>query len=272
MRKIKWFLKVLKEFIIPDRYLTGIGPNHHTIMSFNIRRDNLKDGIYSWQNRKRPIIEMFSGIRPSVICLQECMPHMWKFLKRNTRFSYDSYFTDAITKSVSLIPFSEGLGILYSKSYDCLKKGYIKLSDEFGFKTKHWRICQYVKLHCKKTGRTFWVFNTHLDHEDRDARIKSCELLHNFILHNCNNEDVFICGDFNDVITTKNSSLKLLADNYIHYTYPIGTYNSFGNGILKAIDFIFYKTYSTICGVPIINNKFYGIEYLSDHYPVIIKL
>lgn len=268
MKKIKWFLKVLKEFIIPDRYLANIQPTYDKIMSFNIRRDTLKDGIYNWQYRKRPIIEMLSCTEPSIICLQECMPHMWKFLKRNTRFSYNGYFTDVITKSVSLIPFSEGLGILYSKSYDCLKKGYIKLSNEFGFDTKYWRICQYVKLHCKKTDRTFWILNTHLDHLDRNARIKGCEIIHSFIQQNCKEESVIICGDFNDDAFNENSTLKLLADNYTFVHYSKGTYHGFGR-TKRHIDFIF--TNEHIYDMSIVDSD-YGIKYLSDHYPIIVEL
>lgn len=265
MKQIKWFFKIIKEFIIPDRYITNISFKNHKIMSFNIRRDSLSDGIYSWQYRKKPIIEMFSETTPSVICLQECMPHMWKFLKRNTRFSYDGYFTDSFTKNISFIPFSEGLGILYSKSYSCLDKGYIKLSKGFGFDTKYWRICQYIKLFCKNTDKTFWVFNTHLDHKDSQARIKGCELIHNFILQHCGNEDVFICGDFNDEITN-NSTINLLASNYEWCIYSRGTYHGFGK-TNKTIDFIFTKQKGLKRELIDLS---YG--YLSDHYPITVTL
>lgn len=272
MEKIKWFFRVVWEFIFSKKYTenTFYGPNYtDSIMSFNIRRDVISDGKNNWKFRRCAILDMIDCELPTVLCVQECMPHMWKFLKKNTSVQFKGFYTDIITKIISLIPFSEGLCILYSKDYSCLKKGYIKLSNKFGLDTKYWRICQYVKLFNKHTGQEFWVFNTHLDHKDKQARIEGCKIIHNFIQTNCKNETVFICGDFNEEINN-NWSLFTLAENYKNFQiYTKGTYNGYGNSN-RCIDFIF-NNYPNIYYARIIEES-YGVDYLSDHYPIVVTL
>lgn len=273
MEKIKWFFRVIWEFIFPEKYNKNSLYNPcytDSIMSFNIRRDVVTDGSNNWKFRKYSIIDMISSELPTVLCMQECMPHMWKFMKKNTAVKFKGFYTDAFTKIVSLIPFSEGLGIIYSKDYSCINKGYIKLSNKFGLATKHWRICQYIKLFNKYTGQEFWVFNTHLDHKDKQSRVEACKIIHNFIQTNCKNETVFICGDFNEEINN-DWSLHTLANYKNFQIYTEGTYNGYGKSN-KCIDFIF-NNYPNKYYTRIIDKSYdYGVDYLSDHNPIMITL
>ena len=278
MKIIKWLFRIIKDNYkkIPSK----IKVYYHSkdIIIFNIRRDSPNDGENNWKYRKDAIIDMILDKKPSIICMQECMPHMWKYLYNTLKLHYKEYSVDAFNKKSLLdskLFISEGIGTLYDyEKYYCLDKGYIKLHKGFGFNTKYWRVCQYVKLMNKITGEVFFVFNIHLDHETREARYKACELIHNKIQEICKDYPVYICGDFNAEPEWLNN-LGPLTENYKVSTdkctnRKIGTIHNFGtrnDGV--NIDFCYYKNTEIESSEIITDN--YEVKYLSDHNPVLIK-
>lgn len=278
MKIIKWLIRVIKSNFKKYTSIPYVNFKTNNIITFNVRRDSPDDGDNNWEYRKNAIIQFILDKKPSVICMQECMPHMWKYLYNTLKNYYSEYSIDAFNKKSLLkskLFISEGIGILYDyRKYHCLDKGYIKLHKGFGFDTKYWRVCQYVKLMHEITGEIFYVFNTHLEHKTRDARYKACELIHNKIQEICEDYPVYICGDFNAEPEWLNN-LGPLTENYKTSTdkctnRKIGTVHNFGkrnDGI--NIDFCYYKN-TEIKSSEIITDS-YGVKYLSDHYPVIIN-
>ena len=248
------------------------------IITFNIRRDSPNDGENNWEYRKNAIINMILDKKPSIICMQECMPHMWKYLYNTLKLDYKEYSIDCYNKKSLLkskLFISEGIGILYDyEKYHCLNKGYIKLHKGFGFDTKYWRICQYIQLMNKITGEVFYVFNTHFEHKTRDARYNACKLIHNKIQEICKDYPVYICGDFN-AEPYWTSNLEPLVNNYKCSldkctNKGIGTISGFGKPTRINIDLCFYK--NTEINSSYIINESYNSNYLSDHYPVMIEI
>lgn len=280
MKTIKWLFRIIKSsFSKSPCVIKDLNYNTRDIITFNIRRDSPNDGENNWEYRKDAIVNMILDKKSSIICMQECMPHMWKYLYNTLKLYYDEYSVDAFNKKSLLdskLFISEGIGILYDyERYFCLDKGYIKLHKGFGFDTKYWRICQYVKLVSKVTGEAFYVFNTHLEHKTRDARHYACELIHNKIQEICKDYPVYICGDFNAEPEWLNN-LGPLTENYKVSTdkcvnRKVGTTPNYGkrtDGV--NIDFCYYKN-TEIESSEIITNS-YSVKYLSDHNPVLIKL
>lgn len=279
MKIIKWLIRVIKSNFKKYISIPYVNFKTNNIITFNIRRDSPDDGDNNWEYRKNAIIQFILDKKPSVICMQECMPHMWKYLYNTLKNYYGEYSVDAFNKKSLLdskLFISEGIGILYDhEKYYCLDKGYIKLHKGFGFDTKYWRICQYVKLMHEITGEIFYVFNTHLENKTREARYKACELIHNKIQEICEDYPVYICGDFNAESEWLNN-LGPLTENYKVSTEKcinrkIGTIHNFGtrnDGV--NIDFCYYKN-TEIESSEIITDS-YDIKYLSDHYPVIINI
>ena len=279
MKIIKWLFRVIKSnFSKIPCIIKDLNYNTRDIITFNIRRDSPDDGENNWEYRKDAIVNMILDKKPSIICMQECMPHMWKYLCNTLKFYYDEYSVDAFNKKSLLdskLFISEGIGILYDyEKYYCLDKGYIKLHKGFGFDTKYWRICQYIKLMNKITEEIFYVFNTHLEHKTRDARHHACELIHNKIQEICKDYPVYICGDFNAEITW-DDNLEPLVYNYKCsldkcINKSVGTVCGFGKSTGINIDLCFYKN-AYIDSSYIINDP-YNSKYLSDHYPVMIEI
>ena len=135
----------------------------------------------------------------------------YKTYLKNQLIDYNSYFTDAFTGGSKGAIISEGLSIFYSKDkYYLHEQGFIRLNDKFGFETKNWRICQWMKLATKRvynkpyTYEEIYVFNTHLDHKDREARriglekiLAKIEEIKQFKNYLPTKSKFFICGDFN---------------------------------------------------------------------------
>lgn len=279
MKTIKWLFRIIKSnFSKIPCIIRDLKYNTKNIITFNIRRDSPDDGENNWEYRKDAIINMILDKKPSIICMQECMPHMWKYLYYTLKNYYGEYSVDAFNKKSLLdskLFISEGIGILYDcEKYYCLDKGYIKLHKGFGFDTKYWRICQYVKLVSMVTGEIFYVFNTHFEHKTRDARHHACELIHNKIQEICKNYPVYICGDFNAEINWPNN-LEPLVYNYKCslnkcINKSMGTVCGFGKPTRINIDLCFYK--NTEIDDSYILTDSYNSKYLSDHYPVIINI
>ena len=279
MKIIKWVFKVIKNnFSKIPCIIKQLNYNTRDIITFNIRRDSINDGENNWEYRKDAIINMILDKKPSIICMQECMPHMWKYLYNTLKLYYGEYSIDTFNKKsllYSKLFISEGIGILFDiDKYKVFDRGYIKLHKGFGFDTKYWRMCQYIGFYNLITNEKFYVFNTHLEHKTRNDRHNACKLIHNKIQEICKDYPVYICGDFNAEIAW-NDNLEPLVYNYKCsldkcVNKEIGTINGFGNSKRINIDLCFYKN-TEIDHSYILTNS-YNSKYLSDHYPVMIEI
>lgn len=280
MKTIKWLFRIIKSnFSKIPCIIKGSNYNTRNIITFNIRRDSPNDGENNWEYRKDAIVNMILDKKPSIICMQECMPHMWKYLYYTLINYYREYSVDAFNKKSLLdskLFISEGIGILFDVTkYKVFDQGYIKLHKGFGFDTKYWRVCQYIGLYDLYTNEKFYVFNTHFEHKTREVRHHACELIDNKIQEICKDYPVYICGDFNAEPEWLNN-LGPLTENYKVSTdkcvnRKVGTTPNYGkrtDGV--NIDFCYYKN-TEIESSEIITDG-YGVKYLSDHNPVIINI
>ena len=279
MKTIKWLFRVIKSnFLKIPCIIRDLNYNTRNIITFNIRRDSPNDGENNWEYRKDAIVNMILDKKPSIICMQECMPHMWEYLYKTLKLYYGEYSVDCYNKKSLLdskLFISEGIGILFDiNKYRVFDQGYIKLHKGFGFDTKYWRVCQYMGFHDLTTDEKFYVFNTHLEHKTREDRYYACELIHNKIQEICKDYPVYICGDFN-AETYWNDNLEPLVYNYKCSldkctNKSVGTVCGFGKPTRINLDLCFYKN-TEIDSSHIITDS-YNNKYLSDHYPVIINI
>ena len=279
MKTIKWLFRIIKSnFSKIPCIIKGSFYDTKDIITFNIRRDSPNDGKNNWEYRKDAIVNMILDKKPSIICMQECMPHMWKYLYNTLKLYYGEYSVDCYNKKSLLdskLFISEGIGILFDATkYRVFDQRYIKLHKGFGFDTKYFRICQYIGLYDLNTDEKFYVFNTHLDHKTKPDKYNSCVLIHNKIQEICKDYPVYICGDFNAEISWTDC-LDVLKDNYKCSldkctNKSVGTVCGFGKPTKINIDLCFYK--NTEIDYSHIITDSYNSKYLSDHYPVIIEV
>ena len=280
MKLLKWFFKVVKDnrrTLDAPRYLFKKSSSENRAITLNLRRDSANDE-YHWDVRKEGIVKMVADKKPDIFCVQECMPHMWKYLENALLVNYRGYGVDAFNKKPlrdSKIVLSEGVGIFFNREkYDCFDEGYIRLSKGIGFDTKYWRICAYVGLADKTTNERTYVFTTHLDHKEGKARKEASKLIHDKVQEKCEKASAIICGDFNCEITWPDN-ISLLVDNYQCsvdkcLNKEVGTVSGFGKKTYYNLDFFLYKGLNV--GMSEIITQPYGVNYLSDHYPVMMNI
>lgn len=247
-------------------------PYEFNFICSNMRRDVLTDGENRWQKRKDTYLKFVEKEKPSILCLQEVMPHMASFMISKLNYKYDFYGTERHTgmklnKTINLT--GEGLAIMYDRDrYICFDRGTFWLSLKPGKPSNLWnvvddpRICVYVGLFDKVTKESFYVFNGHFHHEADELLKLSSDFTVSKIKQITGGINSFFCADLNDFWNSPN--LKALNEYYENKTGDkCGfTFNSF-NKPFKTIDAIYYNGDYKV--------KLYDGDYgrpLSDHYPL----
>lgn len=167
------------------------------VMTFNIRNGLAKDGENSWENRKPLVYGVIRDSNADLVGLQEAYRFQMDALTENLP-AYGEIGTgrDGGTQG-------EYSAILYRKDrFDVAASGTFWLSDTPEVVSKHWgnthhRVCTWARLIDRKSGRAFYLFNTHLDHQSQNARLRSAELIAKRIAEREHNDPVLLTGDFN---------------------------------------------------------------------------
>ena len=248
-----------------------------TMMSCNVRCLTPMDlGKKSWFYRADLLMQDIAAQTPGIIGFQEA-----------TRWQYD-YLVDVLVGYDSVIDYrdnsiiAEGCPIFYNEALYTLKdKGSFWLSETPEVMSKDWgaahyRICSYVILTEKASGKDFVVFNTHLDHVSDEARIKGIQVVLDKIAQ-FGGMPAVIMGDFNALegSQTYNSAIAHFMDAQYAaaQTMEGHTYQNWGNPEkYKRLDyFMLSKTGWTAQRYAIVQPVHDGV-YASDHCPIVIEL
>jgi endonuclease/exonuclease/phosphatase family metal-dependent hydrolase len=145
-----------------------------TILTFNIRNGHADDGSHSWPLRRHATAQVIREANAEIVCLQEVFDFQLAYLLEQLP-EYAAYSVGRDDGDRA----GEACSILWRKSrFAPLDQGTFWLSDmpdQPG--SKSWgnnttRVCSWVDF------GTFALFNTHWDHESREARLKSAGLIH----------------------------------------------------------------------------------------------
>ena len=278
------FILVILFFYLP-RYLTrnvivDLPPSEGeelTIMSTNVRcyapDDLFKKSLFY---RMELIATDVCAVMPDVICFQEMQGLHYNYLEE----VMPDYTSVMAFRDNSII--REGCSIFYrTDRFEEIESGHFWLSETPEVKSKDWgsahyRICVYVCLKDRNTGKEFIVFNTHLDHKSEEARIKGIEVVLDKI-QALEGRTAFLVGDMNasDNSKTIQSTKQRFDDAKKIATVSDGnkyTYNNWGNpGGKSLVDYILIsKGTATVKEYRVLNNCYDGI-YSSDHSSIYVK-
>ena len=248
-----------------------------TMMSCNVRCLTPLDlGKKSWFYRADLLVDHIAAQAPGIIGFQEA-----------TRWQY-GYLVDVLTGYDSVIDYrddslaSEGCPIFYNTALYTLKeKGSFWLSETPEVMSKDWgaahyRICSYVILTEKASGKDFVVFNTHLDHVSDEARMKGIAVVLDKIAQFGGLPSV-IMGDFNaeEGSETYTSAVTHFMDAQyaVELTMEGHTYQNWGNPEkYKRLDyFMISKTGWQALRYAVVQPVTDGV-YVSDHCPIVVEL
>jgi endonuclease/exonuclease/phosphatase family metal-dependent hydrolase len=249
------------------------------VMTYNIRYASDQPEIYSWNNRRDGIVEIFSGV--DIAGLQEVLPVQVEYLKTKLpdyRMIYRSREKDPQE--------GESIPLLYRQDhFAMLDSGIFWLSDtpEVAGSNTWQAACNRIVTWCRlrdiPSGKEFFVFNTHLDHVSQYAREMSIRLILDYINNMASGLPVILMGDFN--VEDDNVVYRMITEYGLNDAYrgihPVSdstdlTFHGWRSEIgLSRIDYIFLSNEIEIRNAEVMRKKIHGI-YPSDHLPVMSKI
>lgn len=252
------------------------------VMSFNLRYRQPKDGDNYWDNRVGAVTQVIRTWNPAVVGLQEAerpmlndilpaLPEWGEIgVGRSDGFTGGEYCAILYRRDL-LVPVD-------SATFWLSDKPEVAGSRTWGPQLP--RICTWARFRHRESGRHFYHFNTHLDHEVDAARRKGARLIAERIQSRRHADPVILTGDFNaregsDPVEflkgrTPDASLSL-RDTFrvVHPDVnPAGTVHGWRGGLDHAkIDYIFVEPETRVLDAAILHEQVDG-RWPSDHYPI----
>ncbi|PID91287.1 MAG: endonuclease [Bacteroidetes bacterium] len=251
------------------------------LITYNIRLNTPSDGENAWPNRRADVSLLFRFHRADVFCVQEALPEQMDDLAGAfPDFSYEGVGRDDGKRA------GEFSAVFYrADRFKRLDGGTFWLSEtpgecSFGWDAVCRRVCSWVKLEDRLTGKAFLVMNTHFDHRGELARIESAKLiLQKLGILSKGECPVVLCGDFN---LPPDSEPVGLIKSRLHDAFELSKLPAYGSLATyhgfsydqepkERIDYVFVSD-----GVEV---KRYGAltdsrdrRFFSDHLPVLVTL
>ena len=252
------------------------------MITYNIRLDVAIDGENNWSHRKKFFTSQIQFYEPDVFGIQEATPNQVIDISNSlSQYNHIGIGREGVGKG-------ESSNIYYKKErFSVSTETTFWLSETPNEISKGWdaacnRVCTFALFEDLKSNKSFWVFNTHLDHIGEVARTKGIELILSKIeVVNDQKLPVIFMGDFNSepnenrIIALKkimNDSRELSVEKPFG---PFGTFNNFqyNNPATKQIDYIFLsKSRFFIVNKYAVLTDSKNLRFPSDHFPVYIEM
>ncbi len=248
------------------------------IMSFNIRCTNV--GTDTWQDRIGIVSQTILAGHPDSLGVQEATPGWMKALKENIGGEYD-YVGVGRDNGKNLGEYS---AVFYLKDkYNVVDSGTFWLSEtpekpSYGWDAACRRVCSWVILKDKETGREYVHLNSHFDHIGVTARRESVKMI------------IEKSQQYKDIpaVFTADMNVKEGSENYKQFTES----GIFRDAKYDAPDTMNYCTFHAtspethaddVIDYVMINDGFKALKYrvvtdgvdgrfVSDHYPIYADL
>lgn len=256
-------------------------------MTFNIRYGTAPDGDHAWPHRRDLAFHVIRDFEPAVLGVQEAL----RFQLDEVRAQLPHYGEVGVGREDGAQE-GEYSAILYDqRRLDLLEHGTFWLSDtpevpgSATWGNRITRVATWARFRERDAGITFYVFNTHWDHESQPARLNSASLLLDRIRARAFPDDpLLLMGDFNAgednpafqaLIAAPAPGHAPLYDTF-RAVHPdalgTGTYHAFsGDRTGDRIDAILASPHWQTLDADIVRFDRDGL-YPSDHFPVTATL
>lgn len=169
------------------------------LITCNIRFDNPADGNNSWAHRRDFLSQLLLSHRPDIIGTQEGRHGQLKDLESLLKdFQIIEGHRSWIEERMypSLFIRKERFHVLASG--DSWLSETPQVAGSIAFGSAFPRLMTWVKLEEKTDRRTFFVFNTHLDHVKSSTRVNQVKVLIEEMKKISGDQNFVLLGDFND--------------------------------------------------------------------------
>jgi endonuclease/exonuclease/phosphatase family metal-dependent hydrolase len=271
------------------------GGDEVSVMTFNIRYGTAGDGSNRWEKRRDLVYEVIDEHGCDIVGLQEAL----RFQIDEIRDVLPDYGEIGVGRDDGKTK-GEYSAILYREDrLDVNAFGTFWLSDtpevpgSTSWGNSITRICTWGRFTGRDSGRSFYVFNVHLDHRSQPSREKSVVLLARRIAERKHRDPVIVSGDFN---AGEDNPAILYLKGRIEFegalpgpaktpvplvdtfrvlrpdAKDVGTFNGFnGTRAGGKIDYVFAQPQVHVLDARILHDNTNG-RYPSDHFPVTARL
>ncbi|SMC63044.1 Metal-dependent hydrolase, endonuclease/exonuclease/phosphatase family [Pedobacter nyackensis] len=255
---------------------------NYTVGSFNVRYDNDGDVGNRWEQRAPVSANLIRFHQFDVFGIQEGLKNQVDDLNRLLP-EFENYGVGRNDGRIS----GEHSSVFYRKDkFKLLNKGDFWLSETPEKPGLGWdatccnRICSWVQLQDVKTGKKFYFFNAHFDHQGKIARLESGKLIAKKIREIAGKTPAVFTGDLNGgqksdcYLTLANSGL--LTDTYTQVKYPYAnnsSFNAWGKDVkgYEIIDHVFVTKGFEAKRWGILTDTYHG-KFVSDHFPILVDV
>lgn len=260
----------------------GIAGKTVTVMTFNVRAasSTADTGERNWTARRPAVKAMLSEKSPVIMGTQEC-----DIIQRKNILEDDSRYAAIGIDLNGPKEECEECAVFYMKdSVDVLDHGTFYLTSTPDVPSRmpqvgHYRVCTWGKFKFKSDGTEFYYFNTHLEYSAAAARGPELGIILNRMgAIVTDNLPIIFTGDYN---TEEDDSIfeavKSFGFKSARLNAAVGdsfkTFNGYGDyGSGQTLDHCWYKGIKSVSNFTTIRDKWAGVTYISDHYPVSITL
>lgn len=256
-----------------------------SVMTFNIRYATADDGPDRWERRRDLLAEVVREAAPDVLGLQEALRSQLDDLGRAVL----GYRTVGVGRDDGGARGEHAAILVKESRIEVLDHGTFWFSDtperpgSIGWGATLPRICTWALLVDRSTGRAFYLYNVHWDHESQESRAKSAVLLQERIRARTQPHPVIVTGDFNAGEENPAFQLLIAADavpalfDTFRALYPdtaglIGTFHGFRGSVTgEKIDAVLATPEWVPVEAGIVHASRDG-RYPSDHFPVTARV
>ncbi|MGH7480863.1 MAG: endonuclease/exonuclease/phosphatase family protein [Longimicrobiales bacterium] len=255
------------------------------VMTFNVRYGTAPDGENAWPHRSALVLRVIEHFDPTVLGVQEAL----RFQLDELRAAMDSPGVVGVGRDDGE-EAGEYSAILYDRSrLTLLDQGTFWLSDtpavpgSMTWGNRYPRIVTWARFRDTAADASFYVLNTHWDHESQNARRRSARQILAWIGAHAAGAPLIVMGDFN--AGEQNPAFLALIEpagrgvrlrDTFRTVHPradsVGTYHAFtGARSGEKIDAVVASPAWRVLGAAIATTHEDG-RYPSDHFPVTATL
>lgn len=254
------------------------------VMTFNVRYGTASDGEDAWPHRRAQLLRVVADHDPAVLGLQEAL----KFQVDEIRDVMDEPGALVGVGRDDGVEAGEYSAILYDRGrLSLLDQGTFWLSDtptvpsSTSWGNRIPRIATWARFRDAATDLSFYVLNTHWDHESQNARERSAAAIMDWIADHAAGQPVLVMGDFNAgeenpaftaLVGARAERRGVRLRDTFRAVHPdageVGTYHGFrGERTGEKIDGILASPGWEVLEAAIVRTNDGG-RYPSDHFPV----
>jgi len=248
--------------------------------TYNLRLNTPDDGPNAWPLRRDAVRALIAYHQIDLLGTQEGLMDQVDDLAAMPGFAYVGVGRDDGQRA------GEHSAIFYRTArFKLLGHGDFWLSETPAVPGKGWdatccnRIASWAKLRDRPSGRVFYAFSVHFDHQGVIARRESAHLMVSKMHEIAGDRPVLCLGDFN--ATPESEPIRIMSASFRDARAvsqmppygPVGTFNDFKiDAPLKdRIDYIFLGPHWQVLRYAVLTDM-HEARFPSDHLPVVARL